>query len=52
VLLMIAGGILLKAGFYATFSLFYADRDFGILMYGFKIAGIILLGAGAFLVLQ
>jgi len=49
---MIAGGILLKAGFYATFSLFHADRGFGILLYGFKFAGIILLGAGAVLVLH
>jgi len=49
---MIAGGVLLITGFFATFALFHADRDFGILMYGFKIAGIILLGAGAFLVLQ
>jgi uncharacterized membrane protein len=52
VTLMIAGGIILLTGFIMTVFLFHADHNFDIFMYGFTIIGTLILGYGAYEVLQ
>lgn len=52
VFMMVIGGVLLITGFIATVLLFHADRNFDLFMYGFTSVGIILMGLGAYEVLQ
>ncbi|MBL0098448.1 MAG: hypothetical protein IPP46_19690 [Bacteroidetes bacterium] len=52
VTLMIAGGIILLTGFIMTVFLFHANHNFDIFMYGFTIIGTLILGYGAYEVLQ
>lgn len=49
---MVVGGLLLVIGFGATVLLFHSDRNFDLFMYGFTSVGIILMGIGAYEVLQ
>jgi hypothetical protein len=49
---MIAGGTLLLIGFGLTVFLFHMDQNFDMVMYGFTLAGIGLMGYGTFEILQ
>lgn len=49
---MIAGSVILLTGFIMTVFLFHANHDFDLFMYGFTITGTLLMGYGAFEVLQ
>lgn len=49
---MITGGLILLIGFIMTVFLFHANHDFDIFMYGFTIIGTLILGFGAYEVLQ
>lgn len=52
VTLMIAGALILLTGFIMTVFLFHANHNFDIFMYGFTSVGTLLLGFGAYEVLQ
>ncbi len=50
--LMVAGGVLLIAGFVMTVLMFHQNVNFDMIMYGFTSVGTILLGYGAYEMLQ
>lgn len=52
VLMMVAGAVILLIGFVMTVFLFHANHNFDVFMYGFTIAGTLVLGYGAYEVLQ
>ncbi len=52
VMFMMIGGFILLSGFVLTVFCFHANHDFDIFMYGFTTVGTLLLGYGAYEVLQ
>lgn len=50
--MMVAGGILLLIGFAMTVMMFHQNANFDMVMYGFTILGTLLMGYGAYEVLQ
>lgn len=50
--LMVAGGVMLIAGFVMTVLMFHQNVNFDMIMYGFTSVGTILLGYGAYEMLQ
>ncbi|MBL7922567.1 MAG: hypothetical protein JNL88_00055 [Bacteroidia bacterium] len=49
---MVSGGVLLLGGFVMTVFLFHANHSFDVIMYGCTISGTLLMGYGAYEVLQ
>lgn len=52
VFFMVIGGVLLMTGFIATVLLFHSDQNFELFMYGFTTVGIVMMGIGAYEILQ
>ena len=50
--MMVAGGVLLILGFVMTVVMFHQNVSFDLIMYGFTSIGTILLGYGAYEMLQ